>query len=445
MTYATSAHDTYDLIGVGFGPSNLALAIALEELSETYGRRLKTLFVEKQQSYRWHGDTLIDQSTLQISFLKDLVSLRNPTSPYSFVNYLHQHGRLIDFINMGTFYPCRMEFNDYLRWVAENFANQVKYGEMALRIEPEYAGRTIDQLRIFTRDGEGSERSYRTRSIVIGSGGTPKIPSLFASFEADPRVFHHSTYLSGIRQLYSHKETPIRVAIIGGGQSAVEAFIDLNDKFPAAEVDIIFRSSALKPADDSPFVNEIFAPDYVDIVFEQPVDNRELFVHEYRNTNYSVVDRELIEQIYGILYRQKISNQRRHSVLARQRIESAVAIAAGIALALVDVATGNERTRCYDAVVLATGYERRSHFDLLAPLKSHLHDFGVDRSYRLMADHTLQSPIFLQGFCESTHGLSDTLLSVLPIRAAEIGMALYQCLADTSARNEPTRPVSLSA
>ncbi|WP_413466914.1 SidA/IucD/PvdA family monooxygenase, partial [Pseudomonas aeruginosa] len=25
---------------------------------------------------------------------------------YSFVNYLHKHGRLVDFINLGTFYPC---------------------------------------------------------------------------------------------------------------------------------------------------------------------------------------------------------------------------------------------------------------------------------------------------------------------------------------------------
>jgi L-ornithine N5-oxygenase len=37
--------------------------------------------------------------------------------------------------------------------------------------------------------------------------------------------------------------------------------------------------------------------------------------------------------------------------------------------------------------------------------------------------------VYLQGFCETTHGLSDTLLSVLPARAAEIGQALYKDLA----------------
>lgn len=444
MSHIATEHDTYDLIGIGFGPSNLALAIALEELSETYGQRLKTLFVEKQPSYHWHGDTLVDQSTLQISFLKDLVSLRNPTSPYSFVNYLHQHGRLVDFINMGTFYPCRMEFDDYLRWAAQNFASEVNYGEAALRIDAEQIGAVIDKLRLLTRDCKGSEKSYRTRSIVIASGGTPKIPPLFAAIDTDPRVFHHSRYLSGIGKLRSSTDSPLRIAIVGGGQSAAEAFIDLNNSFPAAGIDMIFRASALKPADNSPFVNEIFAPNYVDMLFEQPADERERFVHEYRNTNYSVVDRALIEQIYGVFYRQKVSNQRRHSILSRQRIESAGATTTGIDLTLVDIITGNRRTRCYDAVVLATGYERHTHIDLLASLKSHLHDFGVDRSYRLLASPTLQAPIFLQGCCEATHGLSDTLLSVLPIRASEIGTVLYRHLAYTATRGGQSMPASVS-
>ncbi|MDW2775985.1 SidA/IucD/PvdA family monooxygenase [Pseudomonas sp. BEA3.1] len=54
---------------------------------------LDALFIDKQQDYHWHGETLATQSELQISFLKDLVSLRTPTSPYSFVNYQHQKTR----------------------------------------------------------------------------------------------------------------------------------------------------------------------------------------------------------------------------------------------------------------------------------------------------------------------------------------------------------------
>ena len=93
MNQPSTSETIHDLIGVGFGPSNLALAIALEELAQTNGHALDALFIDKQSDYRWHGNTLATQSELQISFLKDLVSLRNPTSPYSFVNYLHQIGR----------------------------------------------------------------------------------------------------------------------------------------------------------------------------------------------------------------------------------------------------------------------------------------------------------------------------------------------------------------
>jgi L-ornithine N5-oxygenase len=60
-----------------------------------------------------------------------------------------------------------------------------------------------------------------------------------------------------------------------------------------------FCGSSLKPADDSPFVNEVFSTDFTDLVFRQPSDDRERIINEYHNTNYSVVDLDLIERIYG--------------------------------------------------------------------------------------------------------------------------------------------------
>lgn len=428
MNQPSTSETIHDLIGVGFGPSNLALAIALEELAQTNGHALDALFIDKQSDYRWHGNTLATQSELQISFLKDLVSLRNPTSPYSFVNYLHQKKRLADFINLGTFYPCRLEYNDYLRWAAEHFATQAVYGEEILRVEPELLDGRIDHLRVISRSAQGHERLRRARSVVVGSGGTPKIPPVFAPFKDDPRVFHHSQYLNSLEQLPCTQGKPMRIAIIGSGQSAAEALIDLNDSYPSVKADMILRGSALKPADDSPFVNEVFTPDYTDLVFNQPQAERAKLISEYHNTNYSVVDIDLIERIYGMLYRQKVAHQYRHAVLCRRNIEAAVSTDKGIELTLRDLATGIQQTHVYDAVILATGYERRSHRELLAPLQLHLKDFEVDRDYRVLASPELNAAVYLQGFCEASHGLSDTLLSVLPVRAAEIGQSLYQSL-----------------
>ncbi|MDE1165514.1 MAG: SidA/IucD/PvdA family monooxygenase [Pseudomonas sp.] len=426
----------HDVIGVGFGPSNLALAIALQELAQDSGKALNAIFLDKQEHYRWHGDTLSSQSELQISFLKDLVSLRNPTSPYSFVNYLKQHGRLVDFINLGTFYPSRLEYNDYLGWVAGQFTDQAFYGEEAVRIEPELSNGAIHHLKLVSRSPQGQERVRRTRSVVISTGGTPRIPDIFTALKGDGRVFHHSRYLSAMKTLACTQGKPMRIAIIGSGQSAAEAFIDLNDTFPSVKVEMILRSSALKPADDSPFVNEIFAPDYTDLVFQQVPADREKLIREYHNTNYSVVDPNLIERIYGMLYRQKITRQPRHAVLCRQQVEAAVATEHGIELTLRDLATQQQLTHRYDAIILATGYERRSHQNLLAPLAPYLQGLEVDRNYRALASAELQAPVFLQGFCEATHGLSDTLLSVLPMRSEEIGRTLYQALNLTDSHRE---------
>nr|WP_314569523.1 SidA/IucD/PvdA family monooxygenase [uncultured Pseudomonas sp.] len=428
MTQHLTPTAPHDLIGIGFGPSNLALAIALQERAEQGGRSFDALFLERQPDYSWHGNTLVAQSELQISFLKDLVTLRNPSSRFSFVNYLKAHGRLVDFINLGTFYPCRMEYNDYLRWVAQQFAEQSRYGEQVLRVEPivEGDGR-VQRLNVVSQH-QGREVQRQTRSVIVSTGGTPKIPQAFASFKDDPRVFHHARYLSAMATQPCSRGEPMRIAVVGAGQSAAEAFIDLNDSYPNVQVDMILRAAVLKPADDSPFVNEIFGPDYTDLVFNQPETERERLIREYHNTNYSVVDLDLIERIYAMLYRQKVSGVERHAFLCRRMIESATDVDGRVQLQLRDLATGSTEARRYDAVILATGYERRSHRELLAPLKDYLDDFRVDRDYQLIARPELEAPVFIQGFSQHSHGLSDTLLSVLPARSGEIAAALEQRL-----------------
>jgi lysine N6-hydroxylase/L-ornithine N5-oxygenase len=66
---------------------------------------------------------------------------------------------------------------------------------------------------------------------------------------------------------------------------------------------------------------------------------------------------------------------------------------------------------------------------------------SVDRNYRLSAAAQFKPAIFLQGACESSHGLSDTLLSVTAIRASEITQALINSL-DQIRPPLPARTVS---
>jgi L-ornithine N5-oxygenase len=168
-----------------------------------------------------------------------------------------------------------------------------------------------------------------------------RIPDEFKALKGDSRVFHHSHYLSAWPQPCVDGKA-MRIAIIGGGQSAAEAFIDLNDS-PSVQVDMILRGSALKPADDSPFVNEVFSPAFTDLVFQQVGAERERLVAEYQNTNYSVVDLDLIERIYGIFYRQKVSGVARQAFRTMTVVEKASAGPLGIELVLRTTPPGNQR------------------------------------------------------------------------------------------------------
>ena len=74
--------EVYDVIGIGFGPANLALAIAMEEAApEAQWRRL---FLEAKPSYAWHPGMLLEGSMLQVTVLKDLVTVENPRSRFTF-------------------------------------------------------------------------------------------------------------------------------------------------------------------------------------------------------------------------------------------------------------------------------------------------------------------------------------------------------------------------
>lgn len=419
----------HDLIGIGFGPSNIALAIALKE-KEAAGAGVKSFFIEKQPSFAWHANMLLDDARMQISFLKDLVTLRNPASHFTFINYLHQKKRLQDFINLKTFFPSRHEFNDYLAWAAAHFEDRCAYGEEVLEVLPEKRGDEVTLLRVRSQDNQRGIHERLARHLVVSVGGTPSIPDCFRPFREDLRVFHSSRYLGEIAQHPNAR----RIAVVGAGQSAAEIFMDLHNRPSKPQVDLIMRARAIMPSDDSPFVNEIFNADFIDYVFSRANEERAALLDEFWHTNYAAPDLELIEQIFNVFYRQKVSGIARHQFLRRHEVASAHASTEGVQLTLHDLDGGGEKTATYDAVVLATGYNRNLHQSLLEPLSPYLDNFEVDRHYRLQSLPNFHPVIFLQGACESTHGLSDTLLSAMAIRTDEIGQALLSAIKQPSYR-----------
>ncbi|MER0215495.1 MAG: ornithine monooxygenase [Nitrosomonas sp.] len=413
----------YDLIGIGFGPSNIALAITMEEKKQA-GYHINAFFIEKQPEFAWHANMMLDNAHMQVSFLKDLATLRNPASYFTFVNYLHQKNRLQDFINLKTFFPSRHEFNDYLAWAASHFDDSCAYGEEVIEVLPEKSGNEVMYLRVRSCDRNHNVHERLTRSLAVGIGGKPRIPGCFLALKDDNRIFHSNDYLRRIREFPNVE----KIAVVGGGQSAAEIFMDLHGRFDHAKVDLIMRARSIRPSDDSPFVNEIFNADFTDFVFNSTEQERSSLLGEFWHTNYAAPDLVLIEQIFNVLYQQKVAGAKRHRFLRRHEVRRADSLSQGIQFTLRDLNANCDFSETYDAIVLATGYHRDHFQTLFSPLMPFFKTLSVDRSYRLSAAPQFKPAIFLQGACESSHGLSDTLLSVTAIRASEITQALMDSL-----------------
>ena len=171
-----------DVLAVGAGPANLALAVAIEESGS---RQLaeSTLLLEQHSDIKWQRNLLLPWARSQVSFLKDLVTLRNPRSRFSFLNFMHEKGRLDEFVNLSTFHPFRSEISDYLQWVADSLEHVgVHYG---VRCEQLTARRGTDGSiagwTVILSDGS----TINCRDLVIGTGRDPHVPEAFRQLPED--------------------------------------------------------------------------------------------------------------------------------------------------------------------------------------------------------------------------------------------------------------------
>lgn len=400
-----------DVVGVGFGPSNLALAIALTETPAAPD----AVFLERQPRFGWHRGMLIDDATMQVSFLKDLVTLRDPTSRFTFLAYLHGRGRLVDFINHKTLFPLRTEFHDYLEWVAGQLSHAVRYGSDVVAIRPVTHGGTVDQLDVVTRT-----EVYRTRNVVLGTGLVPYLPD--GRLPSD-RVWHSHDLLRRIGELEAR--APKRFVVVGAGQSAAEVTAFLHATFPAAEVCSVYTRFGYSPADDSPFANRVFDPAAVDDFFAAPDEVKELILGYHGNTNYSVVDVELIDELYRRSYRERVLGRSRLRWFNVSRLVKTEESAGGVSATVESMITGARTVLDADVLVYGTGYRHADPTGLLGELAGLCHRddrdrVRVGRDYRVHTEPELTAGIYLQGGTEHTHGLASSLLSNCAVRAGEI-------------------------
>ncbi|WP_329377941.1 lysine N(6)-hydroxylase/L-ornithine N(5)-oxygenase family protein [Streptomyces sp. NBC_01716] len=438
------AAPVHDLIGIGFGPSNVAMSIAVSEHNARVGRQepVTAHFFEQQPRFGWHRGMLIDDATMQVSFLKDLVTLRNPTSEFSFLCYLQSKGRLIDFINHKNLFPLRVEFHDYFEWAAAKVDDTVSYGHEVVGVMPVVRDGTTEYLDVTVRSREGLA-VHRTRNLVIGTGLRPQMPE---GVERGDRVWHNSELLKRVEELAD--SSPSRFVVVGAGQSAAENVAYLHRRFPDAEVCAVFSRYGYSPADDSAFANRIFDPDAVDQYFAAPEDVKGRLMDYHGNTNYSVVDIDLIDDLYRQMYREKVLGTERLRFINVSRLVDVKETPDKARATVKSLVTGEETFLDADIVVFATGYGPADPVGLLGEVADRClrDDEGrvrVERDYRIATAPDLSCGIYLQGGTEHTHGITSSLLSNTAIRVGEILDSLLGRGA-RSASGEP-RPGMLSS
>ncbi len=175
----------------------------------------------------------------------------------------------------------------------------------------------------------------------------------------------------------------------------------------------------------------------------QPPEVRMATIAQDKGTNYGVVRLELLEKIHGTIYEQRIKTNDeekwQHRILPFRYVTGVEdLINDRVRLHIKDNSSGfgesstsRAETLDVDAVFAATGYVRKAHEDILRPaehLRPKNKDWTVSRNYRVQFEAGTVSEdagVWLQGCNETTHGLSDVLLSILATRAGEVVQSIF--------------------
>ena len=394
----------YRCVGIGVGPANLSLA------SLMFGSPgMSNVFFERKESFGWHDGQQIPGASLQVSMLKDLVSLSDPTNAFSFLAYLHSLGRIHHFLNARFDAVPRQEFRNYLEWASRKNPNIV-FGEEVRSVDFDGTFRVRTSTGTITAD-----------HLSIGVGSRPWIPPQ-ARVDLDGAQFHVSEFVAKARNMAG-----LRVGVVGGGQSGAEAFLDLisrpHDQLPR-RVSWISRRPNYLPLDDSPFTNDYYMPCYSDHFASLEPEARRRFNAEQVLSSDGISEATL-RQIYQRAYMHRFVDGS-PDLIALYPNSDVTVVAEGGAKSPWDLTLTNNAQQHHvelDVIVWATGF-RTARMDFLRPIEHRLEregdEYKIDQSFAVHWDGPGDHHIFLQNAARQQRGLADANLSLLAWRSQRI-------------------------
>ena len=399
----------HDVVGVGIGPFNLGLAALLDGLPD-----IDAIFFDARERFAWHPGLLLDEAEVQVPFLADLVTLADPTSPHSFLAYLHERRRLYRFYFQERWHVLRREFDDYYRWAAARLAASCRFGARVQEVRACADG----GWHVSLAGGE----EHHARAVVLGVGGVPAVPECARPL-LGAQVLHTADY-------GSHRAAVLRAArvtVVGSGQSAAEVVADLLDHAPETRIDWFTRSGFL-PMEYSKLGLEHFSPEYTAHFHSLPADRRDA-LRAGQDLLYKGISASTSERIYATLYRRSIGGCEPDVGYAARSALRAVQLTdrGDLRLELEQLDSGESFGHETDVLVLGTGY-RGAPLPVpgLAELAEH-DERGrpvIEADYRLRLRDGSTSTLFVQNADLHSHGVGAPDLGLGAHRNAVIVNAL---------------------
>lgn len=392
----------YNLIGIGIGPFNLGLAALLQKTA------ISCMFFDRQPEFSWHPGLMLEWSRMQVPFYADLVTLEDPTSAYTYLNFLKETNGLLRHGILENLYPLRSEYQAYCSWVAKklkvlNFNHDCKaiyYHEKSQLYEIH-----------LSHKGAATPAVYFAENIVVGIGNEPYIPCNVKASPLLAPVLHGSSYLFCKEQLKKKKE----IVVVGSGQSAAEVFYDL---LMSTDSDVqlkwVTRSDRYFPMEGGPFAFSLSSPDYIEWFYALPPQQKETLIAA-QSPLYKGVNAYLLKMIYEQIDIEERKGEKRTRLQTGEALTEIRNVSSKLEMKFID-SVGSENILHADAVVLCTGY-KFNFPDFLRPVahKVVLNEHGypvLDKDYSSI----LQPSLFFQNADLYSHGFNSADLGLGPYR-----------------------------
>ena len=403
----------FDIIGIGIGPFNLSLASLLNHKD----CHLKTVFFDKKEKFIWHQGMLMPDTTLQVPFLADLVTMVDPTNKYSFLNYLQEKQRLFQFYFKESFFLPRIEYNNYCQWVCSQLEN-LNFGCLVKQILPINKGFNV------IVECDGKIKNYECKNLVIGIGTSPNIPDCTKNIvkNLENQCFHSSDFMKNFDELLKKKKSDI--ILVGSGQSAGEIFYKLiqND---FNNIHWVTDDEGFFPMEYTPLALEHFSPDYMDFFYILSEEARKNLLKK-QDFLYKGINSNLLKNIYSMLYQKIILNNEKSIKLnSNLKLIQTCQNQGKICCDFVHNYTNTSSKISADYVILATGYQQAS-LDFMSELdpcikKQPCGSYDIYRNYEVNYQHPNgMGRIFVQNMGLCTHGVGTPDLGLSAHRSATI-------------------------